>query len=51
MIKIFFGVVGLLVFIFALNWTFNHVNPWLSIVLLLTGIFIVLKLIQNKIKK
>jgi len=47
----FFALIIVAAFIFVLQYTFNHINPWVSIVLLLVGIYILIEIIINHNKK
>ena len=50
-IKISLYLVGILGFIFLCNWTFNHVDPWLSILICVVGVVGVLNHIYSIVKK
>jgi hypothetical protein len=46
--KIFLGIIGVLIYIFAMSWVFNHVNPWASIAM---GVILVYGSIINLLNK
>lgn len=46
--KIFFGIVGVLVYVFAMNWVFNHINAWVSIAM---GVGLAYYILTNFINK
>lgn len=52
--KIFLITLICLVYFFVMTWIFNHINPWLSIILSIGGVILLInyltKQIKNKLK-
>lgn len=44
-------VIAVLVYVYVGNYTFNHINPWLGILLYLLGPTLAIYFVTNKIKK
>ncbi len=49
--KYFYYLVGVLFFIYAATWTFNHVNPWIAILLTIVAIGFAIKALGDFVKK
>lgn len=49
--KIFLTIVVILLTMFVINWSFNHINPWLSIVLSIAAIYGFILFMSKQIKK
>ncbi len=49
--KITLSIVALLAFIYACQWSFNHINPWLSILFTIAGIAVIAGIVTNFVKK
>jgi len=45
--KVFFGVVGVAVYLYATIWVFNHINPWISIAMFAGLIYLALHKISK----
>lgn len=50
MTRVFFTVLGIAVYLFIINWAFNHIDPWVAMGLFIIGIYIAAKQIFKTIK-
>lgn len=47
--KSFFAILGILAYIYAINWVYNHVNVWFALALFIGGVYFSLsKLLNDK---
>ena len=49
--NIFLYAIALYLMLYAAQWTFNHIDPWIGISVYVITAFLVIKIIYNKIKK
>lgn len=49
--KYFSYILLLAISIFAINWVFNHVNPWAAIGLIIVAVFVLINFITKQLKK
>lgn len=49
--KYFIIILAVLVFIFATAWSFNHIDPWISILFVVVSVLTTVYFNQRKLKK
>ena len=49
--KYFYFIIGLLVALFVINWSFNHINAWVGVLLGIVLLGILINIIIKKTKE
>jgi uncharacterized membrane protein len=49
--KIFYGIVLVFLAIFAISWTFNHIDAWAGVILFGVVVGVSIKYFSKKLKK